>query len=129
MRHEKKSLFKRSERVGDQIARELASSFIKEVADPRVQRCTITSVEVSDDMRHAKVYFSLLEDHKEDIAQSRAALQKAEGFFKRILASRLRLRFTPSLRFYHDASLEHGAKMLSLIKEVNKTDDQDNSSD
>ena len=129
MRHQKRMPFNRAERVGDAIAHEIARIILEEVSDPRVRSCTITSVAMSKDLRHAKVYYSTLESDDEKIKRIDLALEKAEGFFKRRIGEALRLRYTPSLRFFHDPSLERGAKMLALINEVTAQDDADDTED
>ena len=128
-RQQKRPPFKRTARVADLIARELALAFLEQAADPRIHQCTVTSVEVSKDLHYAKVMFSTLEHVPGAIEQVRNALQNAEGFFKRILSENLKLRFTPALQFVHDDSLAYGAKMLALIKEVNADHDPDESDD
>lgn len=126
MKHPPKNpAFKRSERIGDQITRELARAFIDRVSDPRFARCTLTSVEVSDDLRHARVFFSTLDSDEKTILDLQVALQRAAGYFKRILGNNLRLRYTPELKFIYDKSLDQGAKMIALIEKVRSSDESD----
>lgn len=104
--------FPRSRRVAEQIRQELADILWREVRDPRVKGVTLTAVEVSTDLEHAKVWFTVLTGDAGDAAR---ALQHAAGFLRRELAHRLRLRLAPSLGFHYDESVERGARLSHLI--------------
>jgi ribosome-binding factor A len=109
--------FPRALRVADQIQRELAVLIRDEVKDPRMGMASISGVEVSRDMAHAKVFVSVLGE--EQVAMdSLEALNHAAGFLRRELGRRMRLRSVPQLRFIHDRSLEEGARMSALIDEA-----------
>ena len=119
--------FSRSLRVADQIQRELAVLIRDEVKDPRMGMVSISGVEVSRDMAHAKVYVSVLGE-AQVAADSLEALNHAAGFLRRELGRRMLLRSVPQLRFIHDRSLEEGARMSALIDEAlgtRKPDPQD----
>jgi ribosome-binding factor A len=119
--------FSRSLRVADQIQRELAVLIRDQVKDPRMGMVSISGVEVSRDMAHAKVYVSVLGD-EQSAADSLEALNHAAGFLRRELGRSMRLRTVPQLRFIHDRSLEEGARMSALIDEAlgtRKPDPQD----
>ena len=119
--------FSRSLRVADQIQRELAVLIRDEVKDPRMGMVSISGVEVSRDMAHAKVYVSVLGE-AQVAADSLEALNHAAGFLRRELGRSMRLRSVPQLRFIHDRSLEEGARMSALIDEAlgtRKPDPQD----
>ena len=119
--------FSRSLRVADQIQRELAVLIRDAVKDPRMGMVSISGVEVSRDMAHAKVYVSVLGD-EQSAADSLEALNHAAGFLRRELGRSMRLRTVPQLRFIHDRSLEEGARMSALIDEAlgtRKPDPQD----
>lgn len=119
--------FSRSLRVADQIQRELAVLIRDQVKDPRMGMVSISGVEVSRDMAHAKVYVSVLGD-EQAAADSLEALNHAAGFLRRELGRSMRLRTVPQLRFIHDRSLEEGARMSALIDEAlgtRKPDPQD----
>jgi ribosome-binding factor A len=106
--------FSRTLRVADQLQRELAELIRDEVKDPRLGMVSISGVEVSRDMAHAKVYVSVLGE--EQVARdSLEALNHAAGFLRHELGRRVRLRTVPQLRFIHDRSLEEGARMSALI--------------
>jgi ribosome-binding factor A len=106
--------FSRSDRVAEQIQRELADLLQFEVKDPRVGMVTITEVEVSGDMSHAKIYYSAAEGTKE----LQKGLEKSSGFLRTQLSKRLLLRTVPQLHFVYDASIDRGMKLSKLIDEA-----------
>lgn len=106
--------FPRSERVGDQIQRELAELIRLEVKDPRVGMLTLSSVEVSRDLAHGKVYFTLLGGREMGL-EAEAGLNHAAGFLRKALGVRMRLRIVPQLRFIYDDTPEQGARISALI--------------
>jgi len=112
---------KRADRIGDLMLKELAEVLLRRVKDPRLADITLTGVEVSADLRHAKVYYSLLGD---DEKRNKAAegLESAKGFVKRELGKRLTLRRIPDISFYFDASLEHGSHIDRLLAELKESD-------
>lgn len=106
--------FSRTLRVAEQIRRELAQLIQQEVKDPRVGMVTVTGVDISPDMSHAKVHVTLLdEDH--DVAESVKVLNSAAAFLRRSLGRRMQLRVVPTLRFHYDASVERGTALSALI--------------
>ena len=107
--------FPRTRRVGEQIQRELAGLVHEEIKDPRLGLVSISGVEVSSDMAHAKVFISVLGDDAA-AAASIQVLNNAAGFLRRKLGARMRLRIVPRLQFFHDRSLAEGARMDALIK-------------
>lgn len=112
--------FKRSERVGGQLRRELAQLVQQEVKDPRVGFVGISDVEVTRDLAHAKVYVTVFEEDK--AAESIAALKRAAGYLRRRLGQEMRIRAVPELHFLHDASVETGARMDELIATARAAD-------
>ncbi|RME06531.1 MAG: 30S ribosome-binding factor RbfA [Deltaproteobacteria bacterium] len=104
-------------RVAEHLKHQISQIVLTEVEDPRVAFVTITGVEVSADLRHAKVYFSLIGSEEARQACHRG-LMRARGFIKRELAKRVRLRYMPELTFLHDHSLEHGARIEALLKSL-----------
>jgi ribosome-binding factor A len=104
----------RTERVGDLIRAELAELVQHEMRDPRVALVTVTTVEVSADLRYASVGVSALgDDARRDAAV--AALDSARGFLRRELARRLSLRVVPELRFHLDRGAEHSRRISDLL--------------
>jgi ribosome-binding factor A len=104
----------RAQRVADQIQRELSQLLRDEVKDPRVGRVTITGVEVSADLSHAKVFFSHLAGH-DHAREAVEALQHTAGFLRTELSHRLGLYSVPQLHFAYDDSIESGIRMAQLI--------------
>jgi ribosome-binding factor A len=107
----------RAHRVGDQIQRELADLLRNEVKDPRVGPVTITGVDVSADLSHAKVRFTHLAG-KETGKDAANALARTAGFLRSELARRLNLYSVPQLQFAYDDSIESGIRMSQLIDEA-----------
>jgi len=114
--------FSRSNRIGQLILRELAQMIQHEVSDPRVGMVTVSHVDVTADMKYAKVLVTHLNgvDSEQDIEQCLEGLRRAAGFLRRNLASRVELRNIPELRFQYDKSLERGFQMDELIAKANK---------
>ena len=106
----------RPQRLGDLIQREVSELIRLEVRDPRIGMLTVTSVDVSPDMSHAKVFFTMLE--KEKLAQTLDGLRRSAGFLRSQLARRIRMYTTPELRFEYDESVEHGDRISRLIDSV-----------
>jgi ribosome-binding factor A len=110
--------FSRSDRVAEQIQRELADLLQFEVKDPRVGMVTVTEVVVTGDMAHAKIYYSA----KAGTPELQEGLEKTAGFLRGQLAKRMLLRTVPQLHFIYDASIDNGMRLSKLIDEalVNK---------
>ena len=104
--------YARTDRIAEQIHRELAQMIRLEVKDPRVHMVTITGVEVTRDYAHAKVFYTTLDGDSKELQQG---LQRVSGFLRSKLASAMKLRVTPQLSFAYDASIEHGSHMSQLI--------------
>jgi len=104
-------------RLADQIQRDLADLLRSELKDPRVGMITLTGVEVSNDYRHAKIFFTTL-GGPEIVLQTQEGLQRASGFLRSQLARGLTLRIVPELHFVHDESVERGVRLSKLIDEA-----------
>ena len=109
--------FPRTRRVGEQIQREVAGILQEEFKDPRLGMISVSGVEVSRDLAHAKIYISVL-GREEDVSETIKVLNKAAGFIRHQLGQRMRLRSVPQLRFLYDGSLAEGARMDALIAEA-----------
>ena len=103
----------RPQKLGDLIQRELSELLQRELRDPRVGMITLTGVDVSPDLSHAKVFFTILDKQKLDDA--REGLKRAAGFLRSQLAKRIKLYTTPELRFEYDESVERGDRLSRLI--------------
>ncbi len=113
--------FPRTRRVGEQIQRELAALIHDELRDPRLGMVSISSVQVSRDMAHAKIHVSVL-GKDEQVSDSLGVLNHAAGYLRHKLGKILHMRVIPVLRFYHDRSLEEGARLGALINEAIASD-------
>jgi ribosome-binding factor A len=116
--------YSRSDRVAEQIRRELADIIRLELKDPRVGMITLTDVEVSPDYAHAKVFFTTLAQG-DALGGIEAGLRRAAGFLRRELGHRIHLHTLPELHFVFDASVERGARLSRLIDEAVASDRKD----
>jgi ribosome-binding factor A len=107
----------RQEKLGELITAEVSDLLRTRVKDPRVGFVSVTHVEVSGDYRHAKIFVSVM-GNEEEQASTMKALKHATGFLRHELASRLTLRYMPEIVFKLDTSIEQGARILDLIREV-----------
>lgn len=104
-------------RVADQIQRELADIIRLELRDPRVHMVTITGVDVTPDLLHAKVYVTSLGPEAER-EETLTGLRRAAGFMRSLLGKRLHTHATPELHFLYDPSIERGVRLTHLIDEA-----------
>jgi ribosome-binding factor A len=109
--------YKRSERLGELILAEISDLTARDIKDPRVGFVTFTRVEMSDDLRYAKVFVSSLGSEQEK-ARTLQGLASATGYIRRHLGRALHLRYTPDITFLIDESLEHGAKIAHLLRQL-----------
>ena len=112
--------FSRSQRMAEQIRRDLAELVRDEIKDPGVKWVSFTSVKLSRDLSSAVVYFSVLND--EDREPTTEALNRATGFLRRELGKRIRSRIVPALKFIHDDSIQRGSSMDALIAKARASD-------
>ena len=110
--------FARSERVAQTVTRHLAVILRSEVKDPRVSGLTITEVEVTKDLRQAKVFVTSMLDDAPSIEDTMQALESATGFLRRSLARAVDLRHCPNLVFVYDNSISESARMSALIDQA-----------
>jgi len=112
----------RHDKVAETLRREISIILHDELEDPRLGFVTVTRVELTQDLRYAKVFFSVL-GKEEDYKRTREALDSALGFIRRLIAQRINLRFTPEIAFREDRSSEYSVRIeevLSQIKELNE---------
>lgn len=121
--------YSRTQRVADQIQRELAALIQREVKDPRVGVATVSAVEVSRDLSHAKVFVTVLNggEDQQEITESVKALNNASGFLRSQLGQRMKLRIVPTLRFHFDDSLSRGNYLSNLIDQARASDPEQGS--
>jgi ribosome-binding factor A len=120
--------FSRATRVAEQMQRELADLLMFEVKDPRIGMVTITAVEVTGDMAHAKIFYSApqaksnIADHAKTLQSIQNGLENSAGYLRTQVAKRMLLRTVPQLHFVYDASIDIGIKMAQLIDAARATD-------
>jgi ribosome-binding factor A len=113
----------RARRLGEQIQRELGELLRRDVKDERIGNVTITAVSVAGDLRTARVYYLVFGKDGPDPKVQRG-LESAAGFLRNALSRSLMIRYTPTLTFELDTSIEHGVRLTQLIDSVNKPDKQ-----
>lgn len=109
----------RSNRVGEQMKKELSEIIGRKIKDPRIGFVTVTDVEVTGDLQQATVYISVLGD-QEQRDKTLQGLEKAKGFMRSEIGQRIRLRKTPELFFEFDESVDYGNRIESLISQIKK---------
>ncbi len=114
--------YARTDRIAEQIQRELAQLIRLEVKDPRVKKVTLTGVDVTNDHARAKVFYTSLDGDSPELLQG---LERAAGFLRSQLAHAMKLRITPQLHFLYDASVERGAYLSQLIDQAVASDQKD----
>ncbi|MCO1601734.1 30S ribosome-binding factor RbfA [Desulfosporosinus nitroreducens] len=112
----------RPNRLAETLKEEISQLIRVELKDPRIGFVTLTSVDVADDLSHAKVYISVLGTEDEGNA-SLDALNRAAGYVRSEIGKRVRLRHVPSIVFKYDPSIQHGAHIAKLLKDVKVSDE------
>jgi len=113
----KRNEVKRATRVADVIRNELAVLMLEKIRDPKLQDASISRVEVTDDLRIAKIYFTIFGERK-NIKTTEKAFENAKGFIRSYLAKTLNMRYTPSLQFYYDRTADKVAEIENLLGEL-----------
>ena len=118
----KKKGFQRSDRVAEQVRRDLADLIRSELKDPRVGMISLTAVELTPDYAHAKVFYATL--NSEHLEEIECGLKRASCFLRRELGRRIHIHTLPELHFVYDNSIERGASLSLLINQSNALSDQ-----
>jgi ribosome-binding factor A len=127
--------FSRSQRMAEQLRRELAEIVRDEIKDPRLGFVSFTEVRMSRDLSHAVIYCSVFDTGQDDLARQQESidiLNHAVGHIRKEVARRIRARIVPTLKFVIDDSVSRGAAMDDLISEAIRSDrknDSNNESD
>ena len=114
----------RARRLGEQIQRELTELLRRDVKDERIGNVTITAVDVTGDLRTRAGALSGVRQARARIRKVQAGLTSAAGFLRNALSRSLMIRYTPTLSFELDTSIEHGVRLTQLIDSVNKPSGQ-----
>lgn len=106
----------RAGRINDEMQKQAAEA-MREIKDPRVSEAfvSVTAVEVTPDLQYAKIYYSSLRGDKKEVAKG---LASSSGFVRGFISRNMSLRITPELTFVEDHSIEHGARIAALMKQV-----------
>ena len=113
----------RQRRVQELLVQEISDIIRRELKDPKIGFVTITDAEVSPDLRHARVFFSVLGEPEQRVETGRI-LNRAAGFIRGEFGRRAQIRFTPEIRFEYDPSAERGTRITQLIDQVRQDDER-----
>ncbi|MBI5776246.1 MAG: 30S ribosome-binding factor RbfA [Nitrospirae bacterium] len=114
-----KTAYNRATRVADQIRMEVADIIMRKTKDPRVASVTVTDVEITNDLRLARVFVTTLLDAEQE-RNAFVGLNKASGFIRSELGRRLNLRYTPEIVFQKDVSGPRGDRLLSILDHLDE---------
>jgi len=113
--------YKRADRVAEEILRTIGQMLVEgDIKDPRLGLLSFTQVKLTDDLREAKVFFSMIGSAAQQ-REIEKILNRGSGFIKREVAHRLGLRYVPEMHFYFDVSLERAARINELLAEAKRT--------
>lgn len=120
----------RMEKVNQQIKREIGNMIqYGEINDPRLTFVTITYVECSKDLQHARVGFSVLSNDRKEIQNVQEGLSSARGFVRKLIGQRVRLRYTPEIVFIHDDSLAYSSRIDQALEDIKKNQKESGADD
>ena len=111
----------RRDKVAEAIREEASLILHDKLKDPRLGFVTITAVEVADDLRNAKIFYSVL-GNEEDYAKTQEALDSALGYIRKLISERINLKFAPEIIFRKDQSIEYSVRIQEVLEEVQKLD-------
>lgn len=115
--------FKRSDRVAQELQKEIAIILQREVKDPRIGMVTVSDVEISRDLAYAKIFVTFLFDNDpEAVKRGLEGLNNASGYIRTLVGKAMRLRIVPELKFLYDQSLVEGMRMSNLVTNVVRND-------
>jgi ribosome-binding factor A len=115
--------YKRSQRLGILLREEIADIIMRRIKDPRLGFVTVTDVEMSEDLKNAKIFISVLKD--EDRETALEILNSAKGLIRSEISKRIRVKFIPSVEFRMDRSIAHGENIDRLLKEIKEKEAMD----
>lgn len=112
----------RRDRINEEVKREVSKIIMNELKDPRISTlCSVVAAEVTPDLKYAKIFISVL-GNEEEKKSTLSGLNSAAGYVRKELGARINLRINPEVHFELDQSIEHGAKILDILSEINKKD-------
>lgn len=116
--------FARTDRVGQEIQKEVAMIIQREIKDPRLGMVTVNAVEITRDLAYAKIFVTFFTLEGQSETESVAILNDAAGFIRSLLAKRIKARIMPELRFVFDKSLSEGVRMTNLVNQAVAEDER-----
>jgi len=116
--------YARTDRVGQEIQKEVAMIIQREVKDPRLGMVTVNAVEITRDLAYAKIFVTFFTLEGQSDEESISILNDAAGFIRSLLAKRIKARIMPELRFVFDKSLAEGVRMTNLVNQVVAEDER-----
>ena len=114
--------FGRADRVSQQIQREIAMILQREIKDPRVGMATVSDVELTRDLQHAKVFVTFFLNEEDTIEAGIKVLNDASGYIRILLGKAMKLRVVPEIRFVYDKTLVEGMRISNLITNTVRDD-------
>lgn len=114
--------FKRADRIGALLRNEISNIIREDVKDPRMGMLSVTKVDVTDDLKHAKVYISPLREEDADVIF--ACLKSARGFIQKRLGRTIKMRYTPVIEFHKDDSIKYGAHIMEILEGLKRDKEQ-----
>ncbi|MGN1356958.1 MAG: 30S ribosome-binding factor RbfA [Succinivibrionaceae bacterium] len=116
--------FNRARRVAEQMQKEIAEVLQQDFKDPRVGFVTVSGVDLSGDLMYAKIYVTFLNLPEDQLSTALDVLNRASGFFRSMIGSRMKLRVVPNIKFYYDETLVKGMELASLIAQSVRRDEE-----
>ncbi|UCE05811.1 MAG: 30S ribosome-binding factor RbfA [bacterium] len=113
--------FKRSLRISELIKREVSSIIATTIKDPSIKSVNITFVKVSDDLKHAKIYYRVIGDDQTK-ANALKGLERAKKFIRSQIGNRTELRYIPEIQFHYDTGMDDAIHIDQLIKQIQNPD-------
>jgi ribosome-binding factor A len=113
----------RQEKIQELLREEISDILRREIKDPRLGFVTVTGAEVSPDLRHAKVFVSIM-GSEEERAQNMAILKNAEHFIRQAFGKRARMKIIPEIEFRLDTSVDHGVRILELLEQIRHEEEE-----
>ena len=109
--------YKRADRVSAVIKEEVGKMLLSGMKDPDVANVTVTKVDVTDDLRYAKIYYSVLGDETK-VEAAKKALARSRGYVRSEIGRRIKIRFTPEISFVHDDTAAYADHIEHLLKKI-----------
>lgn len=116
--------FARTDRVSQEIQKEVAMIIQREIKDPRLGMVTVNAVELTRDLAYAKIFVTFFTLEGQNVDQSAEILNEASSYIRTLLAKRIKARIMPELRFVYDKSMAEGVRMTNLVNKAVAADEK-----